>query len=84
MWERKTLLLSEQSGWIVCNYVNTTSQIQVLRIANIPNWYFERVIFPRQRFQFEAPPDADLEIHTGIIASAILSDKIQCNRLGIS
>jgi hypothetical protein len=84
MWERKTLLISDQSGWIVCNYVNATTQIQVLRIANIANWYFERVIFPKQRFRFEAPADADLEIHTGIIASAILSDKIQCNRLRIS
>lgn len=84
MWERKTLLIPDQSGWIVCNYVNFTSQIQVLRIANIPNWYFERVIFPKQDFRFEAPPDADLEIHTGILASAILSDKIQCDRLRIS
>jgi Domain of unknown function (DUF1830) len=84
MWERKMLLLSEYSDWIVCNYVNATKQIQVLRIANISNWYFERVIFPRQCFQFEAPPDANLEIQTGIIASAILLDKVQCNRLRIS
>ncbi len=81
MWERETQLISDQSGWIACNYVNSTSQIQVLRITNIPNWYFERVIFPKQRYRFEAPADADLEIHTGITASAILSDKIQCNRL---
>ncbi|QSJ20275.1 DUF1830 domain-containing protein [Nostoc sp. UHCC 0702] len=84
MWSRKTLLIPNQPGWITCNYVNSTSQIQVLRIANIPNWYFERVIFPKQGFRFEAPPDGDLEIHTGILASAILSDKIQCNRLCIS
>lgn len=84
MWERKTLVISDESDWIVCNYVNTTSQIQVLRIANIPNWYFERVIFPKQLFHFEAPADAELEIHTGFIASAILSDKIHCNRLRIS
>jgi hypothetical protein len=84
MWERKTLLLSKQSDWIVCSYVNATRQIQILRIANIPHWYFERVIFSGQRFWFEAPPNADLEIHTGMMASAILSDKIQCNRLCIN
>jgi hypothetical protein len=31
---------------ILCCYVNATSQIQVSRITNIPNWYFERVVFP--------------------------------------
>ena len=33
---------------------------------------------------FEAPPEADLEIHTGMMASAILSDKISCERLRVS
>ncbi|BAY50087.1 hypothetical protein SAMD00079811_77160 (plasmid) [Scytonema sp. HK-05] len=84
MWERKTLLPPEQSCWIVCGYVNATSHIQILRIANIPNWYFERVIFPEQRFWFEAPPDAQLEIHTSMMVSAILSDKIPCNLLRIN
>jgi hypothetical protein len=30
---------------------------------------------------FEAPPKANMEIHTGMMASAILSDKIPCDRL---
>jgi hypothetical protein len=38
----------------------------------------ERVIFPGQRLMFEAPAEAVLEIHTGMVASAILSDKIPC------
>lgn len=33
---------------------------------------------------FEAPEDAQLEIHTGNIASAILSDKIPCDRLQVT
>ena len=32
---------------------------------------------------FEALSDAQLEIHTGMMASAILSDKIPCARLKI-
>jgi hypothetical protein len=68
-------------GGILCCYVNATSQIQVARITNIPNWYFERVVFPGQRLVFEALPDALLEIHTGMMASAILSDTIPCDRL---
>ncbi|TAF50644.1 MAG: DUF1830 domain-containing protein [Oscillatoriales cyanobacterium] len=68
---------------ILCCYVNATSQIQVSRITNIPNWYFERVVFPGQRLMFEAPPSAQIEIHSGMMASAILSDTIPCERLRI-
>jgi hypothetical protein len=73
----------EQSGNILCCYVNATSKIQVARISNIANWYFERVVFPGQRLMFEAPQEAQMEIHTGMMASAILSDKIPCDRLAI-
>ncbi|MDY6937594.1 MAG: DUF1830 domain-containing protein [Cyanobacteriota bacterium] len=69
------------SDSITCCYVNATSQIQVARITNIPNWYFERVVFPGQRLVFEALSAAQLEIHTGMMASAILSDTIPCERL---
>ncbi|MBD2196074.1 MULTISPECIES: DUF1830 domain-containing protein [Calothrix] len=74
----------EQSGTILCCYVNATSKIQVARITNIPNWYFERVVFPGQRLVFEAPREGQMEIHTGMMASAILSDTIPCIRLAIN
>lgn len=74
---------SEGSQPILCCYVNATSKIQVARITNIPDWYFERVVFPGQRLIFEALPSALLEIHTGMMASAILSDTIPCDRLMI-
>lgn len=73
----------DQSGRILCCYINATSKIQVARISNIPNWYFERVVFPGQRLVFEAPNEAQLEIHTGMMASAILSDRIPCDRLAL-
>ncbi len=68
---------------IVCCYVNATSKMQVARITNVPNWYFERVVFPGQRLIFESVSDAQLEIHCGMMASAILSDTIPCKRLQI-
>ncbi len=68
---------------MLCCYVNATSQIQIARITNIANWYFERVVFPGQRLVFEAVPDALLEIHTGMMASAILSDTISCQTLQV-
>ena len=74
---------SDSSQPILCCYVNATSKIQVARITNVEDWYFERVVFPGQRLIFEAPPTALLEIHTGMMASAILSDTISCARLQI-
>lgn len=74
-------LPSDGSEPILCCYVNATSQIQIARITNVPNWYFERVVFPGQRLLFEAIADAQLEIHTGMMASAIISDTILCSSL---
>jgi len=77
-------LPSGQTNFLLCCYVNASSHIQIARITNIPNWYFERVVFPGQRLVFEALPQAQLEIHTGMMASSILSDTIPCERLCIT
>ncbi|NJL85616.1 MAG: DUF1830 domain-containing protein [Leptolyngbyaceae cyanobacterium SM1_1_3] len=73
----------ESSSDILCCYVNATSKIQIARITNVPNWYFERVVFPGQRLIFETLPTAQLEIHTGMMASSILSDTVPCSRLRV-
>lgn len=71
----------DRSDRMLCCYVNATGKIQIARITNVPNWYFERVVFPGQRLMFEAVAHAQLEIHTGMMASAILSDTIPCTSL---
>lgn len=76
-------LPDDTSENVLCCYVNVTSKIQIARITNIPNWYFERVVFPGQRLVFEAVPHALLEIHSGMM-SAILSDTIPCDRLRVA
>jgi Domain of unknown function (DUF1830) len=76
-------LPTDSTDQVLCCYVNATSKIQIARISNIPNWYFERVVFPGQRLVFEALPKAQLEIHCGMMASAILADTIPCDRLRI-
>jgi hypothetical protein len=68
----------------LCCYINDTSQIQIGRIANLSDSYFERVIFPQQRLLFEAPPFAELEIYTGELASAILQERIPGDRLRVA
>ncbi|MGB7087872.1 MAG: DUF1830 domain-containing protein [Phormidesmis sp.] len=74
---------SDESDSLLCCYVNATSKIQIARITNVPDWYFERVVFPGQRLLFEAVGSAMLEIHTGMMASAILSDTILCSGLSV-
>jgi hypothetical protein len=75
---------SYHSRQMLCVYVNATNQVQIARIANIAEWYFERVVFPGQRLLFEAPPEAQLEIYTSRMATAILSEKIRCDRLQVT
>ena len=53
----------DSQSFVLCCYINRTDKIQIARIANIEQWYFERVIFPQQRLLFDAPPEAELEIH---------------------
>lgn len=77
------LLPSKYNHRLICGYINTTRFIQIVRITNIANWYFERVVFPQQRLLFEALPNALLEIHTSETATAILMDKIKCEFLQI-
>ena len=73
----------EATEHVLCYYINATSQLEVARITNIPNWYFERVVFPGQRLLFEAPRWAELEIYTAQLPSAMLLDKISCERLRV-
>lgn len=74
---------NDEGDRVLCSYINATSQIQIARITNVTNWYFERVVFPGQRLVFEAVAYGILEIHSGMMASAILSDRIPCQRLAI-
>ena len=76
-------LPSDDRDRLTCCYTNRSGQIQIIRITNIANWYFERVVFPAQRLLFEANSDAVLEIHTGMMASAILSDRLPCRELQV-
>ncbi|MEM1254139.1 MAG: DUF1830 domain-containing protein [Cyanobacteria bacterium P01_H01_bin.21] len=73
----------DDTNTILCCYVNSSSKIQVVRVTNISNWYFERVAFPGQRLMFESNAEGQLEIHSGSMASSILEDTIPCVRLKI-
>jgi hypothetical protein len=66
---------------MLCSYVNSSRKVQVIRITNVSHTFFERTVFPGQRVIFETLPTAHLEIHTGMMASAMLEDTISCESL---
>ncbi|MBE9125962.1 DUF1830 domain-containing protein [Coleofasciculus sp. LEGE 07092] len=69
---------------MLCCYVNGTQKMLIARIANSPNYHFERVIFPQERYLFKAPPNAQLEIHRHSEMGMTLADSIPCNYLRVS
>lgn len=72
---------SGASGQITCQYINATSKLQIVRIENVANWYFERVVFPGQHLSFQAVSEAVLEVHTSDMATTILADRIPCTEI---
>ena len=72
------------STWINCFYVNATSTIQVIRIANIEDWYFERVVLPGMHVVFKAPQEAFLDICDSVMATGVLADRFPCQALACS
>lgn len=66
---------------ISCHYTNPTQQIQIVRVDIGLNECIEKVVFPDKYFDFCAPSDAQMEIHTYAIATAVLSDRIPVTNL---
>jgi hypothetical protein len=73
-------LASKGDYQILCCYINITNRIQIIRITNIPNLHWERVVFPGQRLMFEAAIEAKLEINTSETVTLI----VPCPKLRIT
>jgi hypothetical protein len=69
-------LVTDSCCQFLCGYTNSTSAVQIIQIVNIPNWYFERVIFPGERLLFEAKLDAELDVYTSRFGQAIFVKQI--------
>ncbi|MBD2067815.1 DUF1830 domain-containing protein [Leptolyngbya sp. FACHB-671] len=74
-------LPADSANRILCCYVNDTHKLKIARITNISNWYFERIVFPRERLLFEAVPEAQLEIYVSGFSTAALIEVMNCDRL---
>ena len=83
MMHEFTPCLEQKSVKALCRYINSSSHIQIVKITEIHDRYFERTVFPGQQLLFEAPPEAHLEIFTGEIMQAIITDRIPCYSLKV-
>lgn len=84
MNDRLDSLTAGASGHITCCYKNETGRLQVICIANLSSWYFERIVFPRQQLVFHALSEALLEVHSSEAATAILAERIPCTQLRLA
>lgn len=71
------------SDCIFCFYTNMNDRIQVIKITNIPNYYWEKTIFPRQRLIFEGTSSAFLEVYNSD-DTVNPSNIIHCQKLQIT
>ena len=62
-------------------YANLTNKVQIIKITNIPEYCWERVVFSGQRLIFKAMTSDVLEVYTTESATAILADIIPCQKL---
>jgi Domain of unknown function (DUF1830) len=69
---------------IICFYKNASDKIQAVRIPNIAGRSLEQVVFPGQRFMFEAIPEAELEITTHNKIGSTVTEKIACSRIQVT
>lgn len=66
---------------ILCYYQNSTNKLQTLRVTNIPEWYFEQIVFPGERLLFEAVAEGQLEIYSGGRVVPNLAQVVPCRQL---
>lgn len=68
---------------MLCSYINQTPFLEIVRISNVKNWYFEKVIFPQQHILFSCQAQAVLEVYSSEFSTALLVDKISCELLQV-
>ncbi|HTL90040.1 MAG TPA: DUF1830 domain-containing protein [Leptolyngbya sp.] len=68
---------------ISCYYTNASSQLQQIRLQNSDRMDFDRMVFPGEKFIFEALPEGWLEIHTHTTTGLQLFQTIACLRLQV-
>ena len=67
----------------LCYYANPSADVQVLRIKESQNFYFEKVIFPQERLFFSAPRSSTLQVFNQI-NGALSFNAIPCAQIQVT
>ena len=73
--------LDDDSKQLYC-YRNTTEKIVIAKVRGLEDRHCERVVFPEEKFLFEANQDCELEISQQTTIG-IIRDMIPCTQLQI-
>lgn len=79
-----SLLAPPAPTLVACTYQNSSERIQIARVVVSDGALLERAVFPGQRLNFEAEPEAHLEIYSGDAIGALLEDRLSCRYLALS
>jgi hypothetical protein len=69
---------------MLCYYYNNTEQNQIVRISNVPFYFFEKAVASGRFVIFIGFPDALLEVYQNACGSSRLSDIIPCESLQLA
>lgn len=71
---------------ILCCYHNATGRIQIIRFSNTAPHRLEKVVFPGERFLFNAMPEFKLEVHSNpsTNTTSTVTALLPCSELQVS
>ena len=84
MLENKIVENRYEPKIILCVYKNKSNYLQIIKIENITNFYWEKVVFPGQSILFNTVEQAKLTIYSSSNATTISTDTIACGKLRVS
>ena len=78
IYQKLTSNIEEQ---VRCSYQNLSSNWQIIKITNIPNYHWEKVVMPGQKVIFKSSIKANLKVFSTKNITAMLIDTISCQKL---
>lgn len=68
----------------LCAYQNLSSHWQIIKITNLPNYYWEKAVLPGQKIIVITSIKAILKVFSAENITAVLIDNIPCHQLKIN
>lgn len=79
--KKRPKLTTDIEEKILCAYQNLSNSWQIIKITDVPNYYWEKVVLPGQEIVFQGISQANLNIFSADYITSILIDTIPCHKL---